>query len=155
MARIPKQARSRAKVERVLDAAQTLLGRAEPITARSLSAEAKVSPGTIYQFFDDMDDVLDAVFERASALVHSALEEHRLEQHATEPSVFFPAIIATIDELQRNHPVMGCVVRPGQQGSLNNELAQRLRTQLVKRTVEMFVAESLITSATRCLGACG
>ncbi|MEO1271537.1 MAG: TetR/AcrR family transcriptional regulator, partial [Myxococcota bacterium] len=94
----------------------------------------------IYQFFDDMDDVLDAVFERASALVHSALEEHRLEQHATEPSVFFPAIIATIDELQRNHPVMGCVVRPGQQGSLNNELAQRLRTQLVKRTVEMFVA---------------
>lgn len=59
----PAQARSAARVEALLDAAANLLSHREPeaITVRDLAAAAGVPTGTLYQFFDDKDAVLQAL----------------------------------------------------------------------------------------------
>ena len=64
--RAPQQARSRARVRRLLEAADHVLG-AEgyaALTMRRLAEEAGVPVGTIYQFFPDKGAVIDALARR-------------------------------------------------------------------------------------------
>ena len=64
--RRPAQARSARHIEALLDAAADLLRDRQPeaITVRDLAAAAGVPTGTIYQFFDDKDAVLQALAVR-------------------------------------------------------------------------------------------
>ena len=64
--RQPVQARSQARVERILTAATTLVddGGVDAATTRAIAAAAGVPVATLYQFFADRDAVLDAVLER-------------------------------------------------------------------------------------------
>lgn len=64
--RQPTQQRSRATVERIVDAAVAVLaehGYHEASTNR-IAAAAGVSPGTLYGYFADKDDIVAAVIER-------------------------------------------------------------------------------------------
>lgn len=64
--RQPTQQRSRATVERIVDAAVAVLaehGYHEASTNR-IAAAAGVSPGTLYGYFSDKDDIVAAVIER-------------------------------------------------------------------------------------------
>ena len=72
--RRPVQARSQARVERILDAATAIVARdgVDAATTRAIAAGAEVPVATLYQFFADRDAVLDAVLERELA----ALDEH-------------------------------------------------------------------------------
>lgn len=62
----PQQARSRERVQRVLEAADHLLatGGFSALTVRRLADEAGVPVGTIYQFFVDKAGVVDALARR-------------------------------------------------------------------------------------------
>lgn len=64
--RRPQQARSRARVQRVLEAADHVLGTEGfgALTVRRLAEEAGVPVGTIYQFFVDKAGVVDALARR-------------------------------------------------------------------------------------------
>ncbi|WP_049580434.1 TetR/AcrR family transcriptional regulator [Streptomyces sp. SBT349] len=79
----PQQARSRARVEAILAAADRLLARegVEALTTRRIAADAAVPVGTLYQFFDDRDAVLAAVarqhMETHSAAMRSILRDAR------------------------------------------------------------------------------
>jgi len=79
--RQPRQARSRARVERLLEAADQVLGSQgyEALTVRRLAAEAAVPIGTLYQFFPDKQAVVDALalrhLEAFAALVHDLVEQ--------------------------------------------------------------------------------
>jgi AcrR family transcriptional regulator len=74
--RRPVQARSAARVEALLDAAAELLREQEPdtITVRDLSAAAGVPTGTLYQFFDDKEAVLQALAVRFLAAMPEVLD---------------------------------------------------------------------------------
>ncbi len=74
--RRPAQARSAQRVERLLDAASGLLRDREPeeITVRDLAAAAGVPTGTLYQFFDDKDAVLQALAVRFLAAMPGVLD---------------------------------------------------------------------------------
>lgn len=74
--RLPSQARSVRRVEAILDAAAALLGDREPdgITIRDLAAAAGVPTGTIYQFFDDRDAVLQALAVRFVAALPDVMD---------------------------------------------------------------------------------
>lgn len=80
--RVPSQARSAERVETLLDAAAALLHERDPgdITVRDLAAAAAVPTGTLYQFFDDTDAVLQALALRYLAGSRATLEA------ALEPS---------------------------------------------------------------------
>lgn len=74
--RRPAQARSARRIEALLDAAAELLREREPeaITVRDLAAEAGVPTGTLYQFFQDKDAVLQALAGRLLAAMPGVLD---------------------------------------------------------------------------------
>ena len=61
--REPQQARSRARLAGLLDAAETLLVRegAEALTTTRIAAEAGVSVGSLYRWFPDKAAIVDAI----------------------------------------------------------------------------------------------
>ena len=65
--RIPVQARSRERVERLLDTAARLVDELGPdaVTTASIAAAAGVSIGWLYDFFPNRESVFDAVVERS------------------------------------------------------------------------------------------
>ncbi len=65
-ARVPKQARSRALMQRVLDAAEGLLASegVEALTTTRIAAEADVAVGSLYQYFPDKGAIVDALATR-------------------------------------------------------------------------------------------
>lgn len=73
--RRPAQERSARRIEALLDAAARLLEDREPeaITVRDLAAAAGVPTGTLYQFFDDRDAVLQALAVRYLAAMPGVL----------------------------------------------------------------------------------
>jgi len=76
--RQPVQARSQARVERILTAATALVedGGVDAATTRAIAVAAGVPVATLYQFFADRDAVLDAVLEQEL----EALDRHAAPQ---------------------------------------------------------------------------
>lgn len=72
--RVPRQARSRERVERILDAAAHVFAEAgfEGATTEAIAARAGTSIGSVYQFFPNKDALFGAIsaryFTRVSAL---------------------------------------------------------------------------------------
>ena len=64
--RVPQQARSRALIRRVLDAADALLAAegVEALTTTRIAAEANVAVGSLYQYFPDKRAIVDAIADR-------------------------------------------------------------------------------------------
>jgi AcrR family transcriptional regulator len=64
--RVPRQARSRARVERILAVTATLVDRLGPetVTTDLIAARARVPVGTLYQFFPNKQAVFHAVVSR-------------------------------------------------------------------------------------------
>lgn len=75
--RRPRQARSIARVDAILDAAAALLadGDIEALTMRAVATRAGVPPATIYQFFDDKHALVQAVAARYVASTPDVLDE--------------------------------------------------------------------------------
>jgi AcrR family transcriptional regulator len=75
----PRQARSRATVEVILDAAVRVFEKegSEAATTAHIADVAGVSVGTLYQYFGNRDAILDALqdreFERATAMMERVL----------------------------------------------------------------------------------
>lgn len=72
--RLPVQARSQARVERILAAATAIVEEdgVDAATTRGIAARAGVPVATLYQFFADRDAVLDEVLRREL----EALDQH-------------------------------------------------------------------------------
>jgi AcrR family transcriptional regulator len=64
--RVPQQARSRALMQRVLDAAEDLLANdgVEALTTTRIAAAADVAVGSLYQYFPDKRAIVDALAAR-------------------------------------------------------------------------------------------
>lgn len=71
--RAPVQARSRRRVESVLDAAARLVDEVGPdtVTTASIAAAAGVSIGWLYDFFPNRESIFDAVVQRSFGKVES------------------------------------------------------------------------------------
>ena len=64
--RVPTQERSRRRVERILDAAATLVVRdgVDALTTREIAVRPEVPVASLYQYFADKEDVLLALADR-------------------------------------------------------------------------------------------
>lgn len=64
--RVPQQTRSIERVERILDAAATLVveGGVDALSTRGVAAAAEVPVATLYQYFADKDEILLALVDR-------------------------------------------------------------------------------------------
>lgn len=71
MRRQPQQARSKAMVERIIEAGRTVLMRDgyEGFSTNRVAGEAGISPGSLYQYFPDKSAIVAAVIDRHSDAV--------------------------------------------------------------------------------------
>ncbi|MFI8825229.1 TetR/AcrR family transcriptional regulator [Streptomyces sp. NPDC053431] len=76
MPRAPRQARSRARVEAILGAADRILARDgyEALTMRRVAEAAGVPVGSIYQFYADKSAVVDALGQRYLQAFETAID---------------------------------------------------------------------------------
>ncbi|MFJ3304316.1 TetR/AcrR family transcriptional regulator [Streptomyces sp. NPDC086549] len=75
--RTPQQARSRARLARVLEAAERVLvaDGVEALTTTRVAAEAKVSVGSLYQYLPDRDAIIDALATGYFARLEAVMED--------------------------------------------------------------------------------
>src|SRR5689334_13934961 len=76
MRRVPAQARSRERLERILDAAEEELGEVgyDGATMQSIAERAGTSIGSVYQFFPNKKVLIGAITERYLAAVRGLFE---------------------------------------------------------------------------------
>ena len=96
--RAPVQSRSQQTVQRVLDAASSLLGQMplEDVTTTRIAAEAELSIGALYRFFPDKQTIVDAIAVRHVEQFKADLESSvmkTLEQEMADLATFNPAQI--------------------------------------------------------------
>ncbi|MFE9017841.1 TetR family transcriptional regulator [Streptomyces sp. NPDC007808] len=75
--RTPRQARSKARLARVLQAAERILvdEGVEALTTTRVAAEAKVSIGSLYQYLPDRDAIIDALAAGYFARLEGAMDQ--------------------------------------------------------------------------------
>jgi AcrR family transcriptional regulator len=82
--RVPTQARSRARVQRLLDAAEELLAAegAEALTTTRVAEEAGVSVGSLYQYLPDKGAIVEALARRYLAEFEQLMDqlEHEIRR---------------------------------------------------------------------------
>lgn len=88
--RTPQQARSRARLARVLDAAERILVEegVESLTTTRIAAEARVSVGSLYQYLPDRGAIIEALAAGYFAKLETAMDElvrAASEEHWTDP----------------------------------------------------------------------
>ncbi len=96
--RAPLQLRSQQTVQRVLDAASSLLGQIplEELTTTRIATEAGLSIGALYRFFPDKQTVVDAIAVRHVEQFKVELESivlKSLEQQLSDLASFNPAAL--------------------------------------------------------------
>src|SRR5271165_6073177 len=94
--RAPVQLRSQQTVQRVLDAASSLLGQfpLEDLTTTRIASEAGLSIGALYRFFPDKQSIVDAIAVRHVEQFRLSLEQtvmQKLEHQLSDLSLFNPA----------------------------------------------------------------
>ncbi|WP_432192442.1 TetR/AcrR family transcriptional regulator [Streptomyces sp. bgisy027] len=75
--RTPQQARSKARLARVLQAAERVLIRegAQALTTTRIAAEAEVSVGSLYQYLPDRDAIVDALAAGYFARLETTMDD--------------------------------------------------------------------------------
>ena len=96
--RQPVQARSRERVERILDAAAQLLAEDgyDAVKTNAIAKRADVSIGSVYQFFPNRFAIFNALAERYRSKINLSLEQHL---SADSTASWEQAIDDTIDSL--------------------------------------------------------
>src|SRR5271166_791007 len=94
--RAPVQSRSQQTVQRVLDAASSLLSQLplEDLTTTRIATEAGLSLGALYRFFPDKQSIIDAIAVRHVEQFRLALEQtvlQKLEHQLANLALFNPA----------------------------------------------------------------
>lgn len=137
--RKPRQARSQARVERILDAAAAQVAQAgvESITMAGIGAASGSAPGSLYQFFPNRDLLIDALAEREAgyveACVTETLEDWANGHEATSTSLV-DALLPPLLEVYRSRPAWGellhALARGGEPGTVEQRLDAKIETRL-------------------------
>ncbi len=123
----PVQARSRAMVEQILDAAVRVLstsGYAQMSTNR-IADEADVSVGSLYRYFADKDEIFDELRERVTGEIMTDLTEAIAEAAGRPPYEGVRAVVASlVASLQRHQAVIRALVNEVPMGTQSNMLPE-------------------------------
>lgn len=104
--REPQQARSRARVQRLLEAADHVLATEGygALTVRRLAEEADVPIGTIYQFFADKAAVVDALARRYIAEFDTMIEMLVADAESRQWDDVVDTVFDAAVDIYRSHP---------------------------------------------------
>ncbi len=142
--RAPRQARGRARVERILAAAAELFGTVgyEATTTNAIAERARTSIGSIYQFFPNKQAILQALADRYLADLRPLIDVILADDAATDP---LPEVVdRLIDALAAFHATrpafvhvfhrsLGSAELAASAEDLNVAIVDRLRGVLMAR----------------------
>ncbi|KAM3097237.1 TetR/AcrR family transcriptional regulator [Phormidesmis sp. 146-12] len=107
MRRQPRQARSQERVNHILDVAEQLFISEgyEATTTNAIATRAKVSIGSLYQFFPDKAAILHALAIRYTELLHQRfMALHTAEIFSLPLSTYVDQVIDTTNQFFTQHP---------------------------------------------------
>ena len=107
MRRKPKQARSQARVNRILAAAEQLFIAEgyDATTTNAIAAHAGVSIGSLYQFFPDKAAIVQALAVRYTELLHQRYSRVDTDEIAAlSLSTYVDRMIDTADQFFKDYP---------------------------------------------------
>ena len=112
--KMPKQARAKARVEAILNATHELLkdGQPEDISTTAIAKAAEIPVGSVYQYFEDKNDILQQLYSAAYDEVNSEVVN---SLGAVDPSEGFVAInrsqLQCFWSAARAHPTFRALTR--------------------------------------------
>lgn len=104
--RVPKQARSRAKVERILASARSLLASegATGFNTNRIARDAGVGVGSLYEYFPNKQAIIHRLIEDVAAAESSAVLAHLTDlEDAPLPEVIDAIVAMTVELYDQNH----------------------------------------------------
>lgn len=110
---MPRQARSRATVERILDAAARVLEEAgyHGASTNAIAAEAGVSPGSLYQYFADKDEIVATIIRRLIDAFAADITPALREAPTADPATGTRAVLAAVlDVLEPRAALLSALV---------------------------------------------
>lgn len=134
----PTQARSRARVESILSAAEELLADVgyAAVTTNAIAERAGAPIGSLYQYFDSKDDVLAELAARFEGRINVfARDVLTSELMQADLDSFFSALCEGLAEIQADHRSFVCVFSGSGADDPIAELAERLRSTLSARLI--------------------
>ena len=140
--RKPRQARSLARVNRILDVAETMFIEEGygSTTTKAIAAQAKVPIGSLYQFFPDKAAILQALAERYSELLQQRFQAFDTDEMARCPLVEYVSIITEgVDQFFSDYPGYYAIfmevqsVLPEVEDATDSELIQNMAKLFMKR----------------------
>jgi AcrR family transcriptional regulator len=141
--REPQQARSRARVAQILQAADAILSEegVTALTVRRIAERADVPVGSIYQFFGDKAAVIDAVARAYLSESDAAIEELVRAAEAGEGDWSDPVgrMLDTFVALYRSHPGY-IAIWSGRHMSAEAALIDEANTELIAAGVQRIMA---------------
>ncbi len=106
MRRQPRQARSQERVNQILDVAEQLFISEgyEATTTNAIASRAKVSIGSLYQFFPDKAAILQALTMRYAELLHQRFAALHTAEINLPLSTYVDQLIDVADQFFSDHP---------------------------------------------------
>ena len=107
MRRQPKQARSLKRVNRILDVAEQMFVSEgySNTTTNAIALRAKVSIGSLYQFFPDKESIVQALASRYQELLRQRFDEiHTAETKHLAPVEYVNLVIDATEQFFQDYP---------------------------------------------------
>jgi AcrR family transcriptional regulator len=104
--RLPIQARSRRRVEHVLDTAATLVDRVGPeaVSTGMIARAAGVSIGWLYDFFPNREAIFDAIVARSLSKVTPIADEVHAQRAGEDWRVVLGAVVEALFDFYQHEP---------------------------------------------------
>jgi AcrR family transcriptional regulator len=140
--KLPIQARSRARVANILKAAGQLLGEAgyAELSTNLIAERAKVPVGSIYQFFEDKDDIVAALVEQFRQRILALVSQLDVAGAQRDRRAFIARLIDGIAAIQADTSAFVCVFSASQAHSRFDDVARELRHTLTAQLDRTFAA---------------
>lgn len=102
----PRQSRSRATVETILDGCIRVLDQSgiQAATTSRIAEASGVSVGSVYQYFENRDAILNALQDREFSRTAEMLQKHLLRGQFETPRELAKTVISSLLELYRASP---------------------------------------------------
>ncbi len=130
----PRQVRSQATVEAILEATAHILARQgyEALTTNAVAIRAGVSIGSLYQYFPSKEALVGELMDRHCDRMNALFGEVFLRAQGLAPRALARAVVAAIYQAKRENPDLSRVLREhlprlGRASRLEESLAQITR----------------------------
>src|ERR1700761_2924531 len=145
-----RQARGMLRIGRILDAAANILATegSDHLTMNEVARRAGISPGSLYQFFSDRQQLLATLAERYATHLGKALPpspQMQIVRDATLP-VLVSAVVDPIFMFFRKNP--GCRALFQGEGAELERIIQPVHDTLIERSLELIQVRAPQLSAT-------